>query len=217
MWRLVRAAYDVSNLKKTSANDQRDLIYYAMDVIKVALSKNDKHPAVHNWYGVILSRIGDFEGTKVQIANSQTIKDHWLKAIELDPIRPATYHLLGRCTFCIVSLLESDGGLTWVSTSWILGCMRVADLSWIERKAAAVLFGSPPESSYDESLTYLHKCDELQPNYWKKNALLIAEVYYKKRDWANSKKWTEKALAIPSKTEEEETVHEEAQAFLKKF
>lgn len=97
------------------------------------------------------------------------------------------------------------------------GCIAIADLSWLERKAAAVLFGSPPESSYDEALTFLLKCDDLSPGTWKKNTLLIAQAYQKKKDWATAKEWTNKAIAIPIETEEDQRVHDEATALLKKL
>jgi hypothetical protein len=97
MWRLARAAYDVSNLKKTPADETKRLIYSAYEVIQQALAKTEEIAEVHNWYGIILSRVGDFEGTKVAIANSYKIKSHWEKAIELKPSFPTTYHLLGRC------------------------------------------------------------------------------------------------------------------------
>ncbi|TMW60077.1 hypothetical protein Poli38472_000119 [Pythium oligandrum] len=193
MWRLSRAAYDVSNLKATPADEKKQLIYYAYDVIQKALEKTDEIAEVHNWYGIILSSVGDYEGTKVAISNSYKIKSHWEKAIELKPSKPTTYHLLGR---------------------W---CMTISDLSWIERKAASVLFGSPPESSYDEALKYLLKCDELDPGSWKKNSMLITQVYYKQRNWALAKEWAQKTLDVPIKSEEDQTVHEEATALLKKL
>ncbi|GAB9465172.1 hypothetical protein Gpo141_00002588 [Globisporangium polare] len=193
IWRLARAAYDVANLKSTSAEEKKELTYYARDVTQKGLNLTQDVARVHNWYGIILSSIGDYEGSKVAIANSLIIKGHWEKSIELDPTNATTYHLLGR---------------------W---CISIADLSWLERKAAAVLFGSPPESSYDEALGFLMKSENLAPGSWKKNALLIAQVYYKKKDWAASKEWTEKALAVPVKTEEDQTSHEEAAALLKKF
>jgi tetratricopeptide (TPR) repeat protein len=99
----------------------------------------------------------------------------------------------------------------------IVGCVAIADLSWIERNAATVLFGLPPESSYDEALNFLHKSEDLAPGTWKKNTFLIAQVYYKKKDYLKAKEWTEKALKVPVKTEEDETVHEEATALLKKL
>lgn len=193
MWRLTRCAYDVSNLKSTPAEEKKELTYYARDVIQQAIARTTDVAQVHNWFGIILSAIGDYEGSKVAIANSYTIKGHWEKSAELDPSNPTTYYLLGR---------------------W---CISIADLSWLERKAAAVLFGTPPESSYDEALGFLMKSDALAPGAWKKNTLLIAQVYYKKKDWAASKAWTEKALAAPVETEEDQTVHDEAAALLKKF
>lgn len=98
-----------------------------------------------------------------------------------------------------------------------LGCIAITDLSWLERKAASVLFGTPPESSYDEALKFLLQCEDIAPGTWKKNTLLIAQVYQKKKDWAKAKEWTEKALAVPIETEEDSTLQEEATAMLKKL
>ncbi|OWZ13883.1 Regulator of microtubule dynamics protein [Phytophthora megakarya] len=193
IWRLTRAAYDVSNLKATSADEKKELTYYARDIIQKGLDITEDVAAVHNWYGIILSSIGDYEGSKVSIANSYVIKSHWEKAVELNPSNPTTYYLLGR---------------------W---CIAIADLSWLERKAAAVLFGTPPESSYDEALSFLMKSEELAPDSWKKRSLLIAQVYQKKKDYATSKEWVNKALAIPIGVEEDEISHEEAEALLKKL
>ncbi|KAL4085645.1 hypothetical protein PRIC1_014981 [Phytophthora ramorum] len=193
IWRLTRAAYDVSNLKATSTDEKKTLTYYARDVIQKGLELTKDVAAVHNWYGIILSSIGDYEGSKVSIANSYVIKSHWETAVQLNPSNPTTYYLLGR---------------------W---CIAIADLSWLERKAAAVLFGSPPESSYDEALNFLHKSEQLAPDSWKKRSLLIAQVYQKKKDYETAKDWANKALAIPVASEEDEIAQEEAQALLKKL
>lgn len=193
LWRLTRAAYDVSNLKATSADEKKMLIYYAREVIEKGLNLTTEVAPVHTWYGIILSSIGDYEGSKVSIANSFVIKDHWEKAVAIKPADPTPYYLLGR---------------------W---CIAIADLSWLERKAAAVLFGSPPESSYDEALSYLLKSEELAPDSWKKRSLLIAHVYQKKKDKTKAKEWVNKALAIPVCTEEDEIAHGEAETLLTKL
>ncbi|CAI5738487.1 unnamed protein product [Peronospora destructor] len=193
IWRLTRAAYDVANLKATSEDEEKELTYYARDIIQKGLDLTEDVAAVHNWYGIILSSIGDYEGSKVSIANSSVIKSHWEKAVELNPHNPTTYYLLGR---------------------W---CIAIADLSWLERKAAAVLFGTPPESSYDEALNFLHKSEELAPDSWKKRSLLIAQVYQKKKDYMKAKEWVQKAWAIPISSEEDEIAHEEAQTLLTKL
>eukprot|EP00644_Phytophthora_capsici_P016052 jgi/Phyca11/17493/fgenesh1_pg.PHYCAscaffold_28_\ len=197
MWRLTRAAYDVSNLKATSTNEKKKLIYYSHDIIQKALDLTQDNAEVHNWfwdrYGIILSSIGDYEGTKVAISNSYVIRKHWETAIELDPSNSMTYYLLGR---------------------W---CIAIADLTWLERKAAALLFGKPPESSYDEALKFLLKADEVATEAWKERLLTIAQVYYKKKDYPAARAWVHKALALPIGLEEDEISHEKAQALLKKL
>ncbi|GMF32710.1 unnamed protein product [Phytophthora fragariaefolia] len=187
IWRLTRAAYDVSNLKATSADEKKELTPYCCSV-----GVADTVLLAYR-YGIILSSIGDYEGSKVSIANSYVIKSHWETAVKLNPSNPTTYYLLGR---------------------W---CIAIADLSWLERKAAAVLFGTPPESSYDEALSFLLKSEELAPDSWKKRSLLIAQVYQKKKEYGTAKDWVSKALAIPVAVEEDEVAHEEAQALLKKL
>ena len=49
IWRLTRAAYDVSNLRATSADEKKVLIYYAHDVIQKGLDVTNDVAAVHNW------------------------------------------------------------------------------------------------------------------------------------------------------------------------
>jgi hypothetical protein len=49
IWRLTRAAYDVSNLKATSADEKKELTYYARDVIQKGLELTKDVAAVHNW------------------------------------------------------------------------------------------------------------------------------------------------------------------------
>jgi hypothetical protein len=80
-----------------------------------------------------------------------------------------------------------------------------------------VLFGTPPESSYQEALGFLLQSEALAPNSWKRRSLLVAQVHYKMKDWAAAKDWAAKALAIPVLTEEDETAQEEAAALLKKL
>ncbi len=52
----------------------------------------------------------------------------------------------------------------------------MAGLSWLERKAAAALFATPPEATYDETLQSFMRAEELNPGAWKGNILMIAKV-----------------------------------------
>jgi len=35
--------------------------------------------AVHKWYGIILNKVSEFQGTSATIKNSFIVKEHWAK------------------------------------------------------------------------------------------------------------------------------------------
>lgn len=78
-------------------------------------------------------------------------KEHVEKAVSLKPEDPTLHHLLGR---------------------W---CFEVANLSWLERKAAGMLFADPPTATNEEAMEHLLKADKLLPA-WKENILLLSKV-----------------------------------------
>ena len=43
-----------------------------------------------------------------------------------------------------------------------VACMQVASLSWLERKAASMLYGAPPETSFEEALEQFRKVQQKQ-------------------------------------------------------
>ncbi|OQS01485.1 regulator of microtubule dynamics protein [Achlya hypogyna] len=193
LWRLARAAYDVGGLASTPAAEKKELIYYAHETIQKALAANENDFAVQKWSGIILSSIGDYEGTKVSLANSYIVKAHWEKAVALNPTDSTSHHLLGR---------------------WSL---TIADISWIERKVAAALFGTPPQATYAEALAHFVQADTISPGFWKKNTFMIAQVYQKMGNAAEAKTWVAKALAIPTVSEEDAQVQKDAEALAAKL
>ncbi|KAF0688607.1 Aste57867_19780 [Aphanomyces stellatus] len=192
LWRLARAYYDVASLPSTPADEKKSLTYRARDTIETALALDETHFAVHK-AGIILSSVGEFEGSKATIANSYAVRDHWLRAIELNPADATSHHLLGR---------------------WSL---TIADISWIERQLAAAIFGTPPKATYNDALAYFLAADEISPGFWKKNTFMIAQTYSKLHDVPQAQTWVLKALAIPSVTDEDNQVHQEADALRAKL
>eukprot|EP01059_Diplonema_ambulator_P035681 TRINITY_DN850_c0_g1_i1.p1 TRINITY_DN850_c0_g1~~TRINITY_DN850_c0_g1_i1.p1 ORF type:complete len:102 (+),score=27.18 TRINITY_DN850_c0_g1_i1:188-493(+) len=65
-------------------------------------------------------------------------------------------------------------------------CHGVAKISWIERKAAAALFGTPPTSTLEEALEYLKRADAIEA--FTENSMLIGDCLkeLKKLDEADS-------------------------------
>ncbi|NXR06552.1 RMD1 protein, partial [Semnornis frantzii] len=95
LWRLARASRDLAQLSSTSAEEKRKLAYEAFEYAKKALEKNESNFAAHKWYGICLSDVGDFEGIKTKIGNAIIIKEHFQRAIELNPKDATTIHLIG--------------------------------------------------------------------------------------------------------------------------
>jgi tetratricopeptide (TPR) repeat protein len=93
-------------------------------------------------------------------------------------------------------------------------CYEVAGVSWLEKKAAAALFGSPPESSYEEALESLMKAEERSSEDWKTNALYIAKCHLKLTDVPTAVEWLHKAYNMPTNTPEDYTTQTEVEELL---
>ncbi|XP_025249468.1 regulator of microtubule dynamics protein 1 isoform X5 [Theropithecus gelada] len=126
LWRLARASRDVAQLSRTSEEEKKLLVYEALEYAKRALQKNESHFAAHKWYAICLSDVGDYEGIKAKIANAYIIKEHFEKAIELNPKDATSIHLMG------------------------IWCYTFAEMPWYQRRIAEMLFATPPSSTYEK-------------------------------------------------------------------
>jgi hypothetical protein len=46
--------------------------------------------AVHKWYGIILNKVSEFQGTSATIKNSFIVKEHWAKVCTRACLRQST-------------------------------------------------------------------------------------------------------------------------------
>nr|XP_020464523.1 regulator of microtubule dynamics protein 1 [Monopterus albus]XP_020464524.1 regulator of microtubule dynamics protein 1 [Monopterus albus] len=193
LWRLARASRDLSLLPNTEAWQKKQLTFEAFEYAKKALEKDDKCFAAHKWYAVCLSDIGDYEGIKVKIGNSYIIREHLERAIKLNPKDATSLHILGY---------------------W---CFAFAELPWYQRKVAAVIFASPPVSTYEEALEFFLKAEEVDPNFYSKNLLMLGKAYMAMKDKQKALYWLNKAKECPAHTLEDKEVHKEVLELLKKL
>ncbi|KAM9308411.1 regulator of microtubule dynamics protein 1 [Gastrophryne carolinensis] len=191
LWRLARASRDLAQLSKTAPDEKKRLVYESRDLAKRALELNESCSAAHKWYGICLSDVGDYEGIKVKIGNSYIIRDHFQRAIELNPKDATTIHLIG----------------VW--------CYMFADLPWYQSKIAAALFAAPPSSTFEEALIYFEKAEEVDPNFYSKNLLFLGKTFLKLKNNELALHWLHKARDYPARTEEDKEVLKEATALLK--
>ncbi|KAM5156594.1 regulator of microtubule dynamics protein 1 isoform 2-T2 [Mantella aurantiaca] len=191
LWRLARASRDLAQLSKTAADVKKRLVYESRDLAKKALELNESCSAAHKWYGICLSDVGDYEGIKVKIGNSYIIRDHFQRAIELNPKDATTVHLIG------------------------LWCYMFAELPWYQTKIAAALFAAPPSATFEEALIYFEKAEEVDPNFYSKNLLFLGKTFLQLKNKEVALQWLHKARDYPVRTEEDKEVHKEATDLLK--
>ncbi|XP_067234289.1 regulator of microtubule dynamics protein 1 isoform X2 [Chanodichthys erythropterus] len=193
LWRLARASRDLALLSSISAEEKKRLISEAFEYARRALEKNESSFAAHKWFAICLSDVGDHEGIKVKIGNSYIIRHHLERAIELNPKDATSIHILGY---------------------W---CFAFAELPWYQRKVAAVIFASPPTATYEEALAFFLKAEEVDPNFYSMNLLMLGKTYMMLKDVQRAALWLTKARDYPAVTEEDKQVHKEALELLKKL
>jgi len=170
LWRLVRATRDRACMKDIIPDEKKKMIFEAFEVSKRALELGPENFACHKWYGIMMSQTGDYLGTKHKIETSPEMRKHFEKAIELNPQDATSHHLIG------------------------MWCYSFANLAWYERKIAAVVFGSPPESTYAEALGHFTKAEEVSPSAYSTTQYMIGLMYMKTGDKVKAKEWFEKLL-----------------------
>uniref|UniRef100_G1PC62 Regulator of microtubule dynamics protein 1 n=1 Tax=Myotis lucifugus TaxID=59463 RepID=G1PC62_MYOLU len=193
LWRLARASRDLAQLSGTSAEEKKALVYEALEYAKRALEKNEASFAAHKWCAICISDVGDYEGIKAKIANAYVIKEHFEKAIELNPKDATSIHLMG------------------------IWCYTFAEMPWYQRRIANMLFAAPPSSTYEEALGYFQKAEQVDPNFYSKNLLLLGKTYLKLQNKKLAAFWLLKAKDYPARTEEDKQMQREAAQLLAEF
>ncbi|KAM4041377.1 LOW QUALITY PROTEIN: regulator of microtubule dynamics protein 2 [Anomaloglossus baeobatrachus] len=178
LWRLARAYSDMFYL----TNNVEEKKSYAADgknVAGKAVELDDRSAGSHRWYAIMCGYMSEFENVQNKIKNGYLFKEHLDKAIQLHPEDPLQYYLLGR---------------------W---CYAVSQLSWIERKVAATLFGNPPTATVQEALQNFLKAEEMHPGYSKFNYVYLAKCYKDLGQKALALKYYDEASALPSVSKED--------------
>ncbi|NXE76468.1 RMD2 protein, partial [Cochlearius cochlearius] len=140
--------------------------------------RNSQSSKWEHLFAIMCGYMSQFDSVQNKIRNGYLFKEHLDKAIELKPQDPFLYYLNGR---------------------W---CYSVAQLSWIEKKVAAALFGTPPTSTVEEALQNFLKLKEIRPGYSKYNYVYLAKCYKDLGQKNNALKYCDSALSILSVTNE---------------
>ncbi|NXG53866.1 RMD2 protein, partial [Psilopogon haemacephalus] len=173
LWRLARAYGDLFEMT-TDAEEKRQYVSDGKQRKNVYTVPSE----CSETFAIMCGYMSQFESVQNKIRNGYLFKEHLDKAIELKPQDPFLYYLNGR---------------------W---CYSVAQLSWIEKKVAAALFGTPPTSTVEEALQNFLKAEEMHPGYSKCNYVYLAKCYKDLGQKNNALKYCDSALSVLSVTNE---------------
>jgi len=187
-WRIARAYHDKAEEAVGNDAEREQLLRKGTEVAEAAREEFGDGLSL-KWYGILLGRMGDFLPTKEKVANSYKIKESLEAA---------------------ASQLPEDRTVQTALGQW---CYKVAGIGFVERQAAKVLFGKPPQSSYEEALNFFLKSYELSPS---KKASYFAGMCYKQlKKKTEANEWLNKCLSIASVGEADVELDKQAKANIK--
>lgn len=189
MWKISRGYFDFADRKPNDVEYKKPFLYKGREYAEKALALNDKSAGAHKWYAIHHGQIGEAEGTEQKIKNSYGMRDHTLKAIEYDPSDDGNYHVMGRWHYAL------------------------ADLSWIERKVAGMIYATPPDASFEEALEFFTKANQLDPSDIR-NMLYIGYCHDQLGDEDKAAAWLKKAINAKADTDSDRSLQAEAKEAL---
>ncbi|KAK0418267.1 hypothetical protein QR680_013468 [Steinernema hermaphroditum] len=192
LWRLAMACHVYgSSLGKKEENKKKELILEGRDAGAAAYKSNEKDFNVVMWAAVLSGEASDYLGTKDRIQEGHKFKEYLDKALTMKPTEYSLLHMRGRFAY------------------------TVANLGWLERKAASALFGAPPTATIDEALRDFEETDRLKPQ-WIENLLFLSRCYIAKGNKAGALKCLKTADGLEAADEGERDLQIEARKLLAK-
>lgn len=124
------------------------------------------------------------------LVQSLIVREHFVKAAELNPLDATTRYALGVWYF------------------------EVASLSWTMRKLAAAIFASPPQGTFEEALAHFDLAESISPGFYVRNRLMIAKCQQQLRDKPAARRWAALALELPAANHDDRTAAADAKQLL---
>ncbi len=188
LWRMARHHFNESDNTTDEAVKSAE-IYKGFEYAKKALEVAPESSWSNGYYGILIGRVGEIEGTKQKIINSYDVKKHTMKAIELDPAYDGWVHVMGRWHFAL------------------------SELSWAKRMIASLVYETPPTASFEEAAEFFTKAIELEPADIRHYLWLGKSQLELDQDEA-AKATLTKAVALPVESDADKTMHAEAKELL---
>ena len=188
LWRMARYHFNVSDNTTDEAAIAASLST-GFEFAQSALAADSNSADAHGYYGILIGRVGEIEGTRQKIINSFAVRDHTIRAIALDPDYATWHHVMGRWHYAL------------------------ADLSWIERTVASIVYESPPEAKFEEAEQYFQRATILEPDEIR-HFLWLGKTQLELDKTAAARTKFEYILTMPIKSDSDTIMQQEARELL---
>ena len=191
LWRLAQVHFDIAD--QTEDEEVHKAHFYpGFEAAKKAVAIDPESARANHWYATLIGKIGMLEGTKQKIINSYDVEEYGLKAIELDPSYDGSLHLLGRWHY------------------------ELADLSWVERTVAKIVYETPPKASFEESVKFYKRAIEAKEDEVR-HYLWIGKALLKLKDKEEAKRYLTIATEMVPLDDSDKLMQKEAKELLSKM
>ena len=191
LWRIARSYFDIAD-QSTDVVIQKENIDLALPFAKNALDLDPLSAKANHYFAVIIGKKGILEGTKQKIINSYETREHCLKAISLDPTYDNSYHVMGQWHY------------------------KIADLSWIERNIASLVYATPPEGSFAEAIEYFTSAMNINPDDIR-HYLWLGKSYYANYQYDEARDILKAGMKIESNNESDKILKNQIKELLSKL
>ncbi|KAM9782675.1 regulator of microtubule dynamics protein 3 [Neosynchiropus ocellatus] len=190
LWRMARAYCDMYDSAQTK-QERRSFAQQGLEEAELALKKTDLNAECYKWLAMASTLSSQQESMHSKMKSGHILKEHLDRALALRDDDPMCFFLLGR---------------------W---CYQVATLDWLEKKAAAALYPSPPSATMHDALDNFLKAEELSPGFSKTVRLYIAKCHKELGNQTEAATWIKQALKMPANSHDEENALLEAELGIK--
>lgn len=187
-WRLGRNFYDhAKELPEAKKAEREQYFRKGYDLVCRSVDEDASNFASHKWKGILLGAIGDYLPVKQKIANTYKIRENFQEAIRLNPNDGTSLHCMG------------------------MWCATIRNITWVERKAASILFQSdPPTCSFEEARDYFLRSSSSKDGDTVHNSIALGDLFVSAKQNKDAKIWYENAAALPVETENQRRQQAEA-------
>lgn len=189
LWKYGRTLVDQANLINDNDDKKEEIYRSSVKYAKMAIASNPNDAEGYFVLSMCVGKVALMTGGKEKVELSKSVKENALKAIELNPKHDGALHVLAR----------------WHR--------EVANLSWILKGLAKIIYGGLPDASNEEAVKYFLLAIKVKPNHINHH-FELAKTYEEMGEDGKAIQEFQKCLELPSVAADDPQLKKEAKEHL---